>query len=150
MIALMQEVLAALRGTIERVEWQGAQVEARAAAAEARADALCDHVTAMREQLADAHAGLQAAAAVDARTEQDNGRAEVVLSAERARADALRATIDELKAGQALMMDLHSSGLHAAQHDAVVAQQAAAELRQATDGRRGSWHGSGQLGGTDE
>jgi hypothetical protein len=128
MIELMQEALAALRGTIERVEWQGAQVEARAAAAEARADALRDHVTAMREQLADAHAALQAAAVADARTEraeQDKRRAEVALNAERARADVLRTTIDELKAGQALMVDLHARELAAA-------QQAAAELRQAT------------------
>jgi hypothetical protein len=139
MIALMQEALAALRGTIERVEWQGDQAEARAVAAEARADALRDHVIAMREQLADAHAALQAAAAADARTERaehDKRRAEAALSAERARADALCTTIDELRAGQALMMDMHDRELAVAQHDALAAQQVAAELRQAAEAER--------------
>jgi hypothetical protein len=98
MIELMQEALAALRGTIERVEWQGAQAEARAAAADARTE----------------------------RAEQDKRRAEVALSAERARADVLRSTIDELKAGQALMMDLHARELAAA-HEAAAEQRQAAE-----------------------
>jgi hypothetical protein len=104
MIELMQEALAALRGTIERVEWQGAQAEARAAAADARTE----------------------------RAEQDKRRAEVALSAERARADALRSTIDELKAGQALMMDLHARELAAAQEAAAELRQAAEAGPQAT------------------
>jgi hypothetical protein len=78
--------------------------EARAERAEqgrdgerALADALRDRLNAMQEQLADAHAALQAAAAAEARTEQaerDRKRAEVGWDAERARADALRERID--------------------------------------------------------
>jgi hypothetical protein len=67
MIALMQQALDALRGTIERLERQADQAEARAAAADARAE----------------------------RAEQDKRRAEAALSAERARADALRTTIQQ-------------------------------------------------------
>ncbi|HEX7199248.1 MAG TPA: hypothetical protein VF213_07210, partial [Dongiaceae bacterium] len=84
MAELMQEALDALRRTLERVEWQGDQAEAKVAAAEARADAerqraedlraqidaLRDRVVAMREQLADAHAALQAAETAGARAER--------------------------------------------------------------------------------
>jgi hypothetical protein len=79
------------------------------------------------------------AAAADARTEpaeQDKRRAEAALSAERTRADALRTTIDELKAGQSLMQDMHARELAVAQHDALVAQQAAADLRLAAEAAR--------------
>jgi hypothetical protein len=78
-------------------------------------------------------------------------RAEAGRDAERARADALRTTIEELKAGQALMTDMHARELAVAQHDAAAAQQAAAELRQAEAERkarglvarlREAWRGS--------
>jgi hypothetical protein len=58
-------------------------------------------------------------------------RAEADRDAERAQAQALRTAIDELKAGQALMIGMHARELAVARHDAVAAQQAAAELRQA-------------------
>jgi hypothetical protein len=82
--------------------------EARAERAEqgrdaerARADALRDRLTTMQEQLADAHAALQAAESADARAKQaeaDRERAEAGWDAERGRAGALRAQIDELNA----------------------------------------------------
>jgi hypothetical protein len=129
MIELMQEALAALRGSIERVERQGDQAEARAAAAEAHAAALRDHVAAMREQLADAHAALQAAAEAGARTERaerDKQRAEAALNAERARADGLHEQI------VALRIQL------TARQEVVDAAEA---IRQADDARlaRGRW-----------
>jgi hypothetical protein len=52
------------------------------------------------------------------------------------RVDELRATIDELKAGQALMTDIHARELAVAQHDAQAGQQAAVELRQAEAERK--------------
>ena len=58
-------------------------------------------------------------------------KAETAIAAEHARADALRTAIDELKAGQALMADIHARELAVAQHDAQAGQQAAAALRQA-------------------
>jgi hypothetical protein len=68
-------------------------------------------------------------------------RAEAGWDAERARADALHTSIAELKAGQALMIDMHARELAVAKHDALAAQQAAAELRRAEDERRarGRW-----------
>ena len=63
-------------------------------------------------------------------------RAEAGRDAERARADALRTTIDELKAGQTLMTDMHARKLAGAKHDALAAQQAAAVLRQAETERK--------------
>jgi hypothetical protein len=46
-------------------------------------------------------------------------------------AGRLGAAIDELKAGQTLMAEMHARELAVAQHDAQAGQQAAAELRQA-------------------
>jgi hypothetical protein len=53
----------------------------------------------------------------------------------------LRTSIEELKAGEALMIDMHARELAVARHDALAAQQAAAELRQADAERRarGRW-----------
>ena len=58
-------------------------------------------------------------------------RAEAGRDAERARAEALHTTIDELKA-----TEMHARELAVAQHDAQVMQQAAAELRRAEAERR--------------
>ena len=55
-------------------------------------------------------------------------RAEAGRDAERAEADALRPRSMELRAGQAMMIDMHARELALAQHDALAAQQAAAEL----------------------
>jgi hypothetical protein len=68
-------------------------------------------------------------------------RAEAGMDAERARAEALRSTIDELIAGQAMMAETHTRERAVAQHDAHAAQQAVAELRRAEAERkaRGSW-----------
>jgi hypothetical protein len=67
------------------------------------------------------------------------GRAERVeagMDAVRTEAAGLRTTIDELKAGQALMTSMHTRELTVAQHDARAGQQAAAELRQAEATRK--------------
>jgi hypothetical protein len=64
-------------------------------------------------------------------------RAEAGRDAERARAEALRSTIDELMAGQAMMAEMHSRELAVAQHDAHAAKQAVAELRRAEAERKG-------------
>ena len=63
-------------------------------------------------------------------------RAEADGDAERARAEVLRTVIDELKAEQALMTERHARELAVARHDALAAQQSAAELRQAEEERR--------------
>jgi hypothetical protein len=64
-------------------------------------------------------------------------RAEAGRDAERARAEAMRSTIDELIAGQAMMAEMHSRELAVAQHDAHAAKQAVAELRRAEAERKG-------------
>jgi hypothetical protein len=51
-------------------------------------------------------------------------------------AETLQVAIDELKAGQAMMQDMHASELAVAQHDAQAGQQAAAELRRAEAERK--------------
>jgi len=64
-------------------------------------------------------------------------RAEAGRDAERVRAEVLRTSIEELKAGEALMIDMHARELAAvARHDALAAQQVATELRQAEAERR--------------
>jgi hypothetical protein len=69
--------------------------------------------------------------------------AERVLTAERERADVLRTTINELKAGQELMHDMHARELdraraqaHEARAQAQEAQEAAEELRQTEAARK--------------
>jgi hypothetical protein len=63
-------------------------------------------------------------------------RAEAGRDAERVEADGLRTAIVELKAGQELMIDMHNRELAVARHDALAAQQAAAELRRAGEAAR--------------
>ncbi len=64
-------------------------------------------------------------------------RAEAARDAERALAEALRSTIDELMAGQATMAEMHSRELAVAQHDAHAAKQAITELRRAEAAGKG-------------
>jgi chromosome segregation ATPase len=114
-IATLHSVIDGLRASIARAEDRAGRAETdrdaervRADRAEAdrsedrrRADDLRDRLTAMQEQLADAHAALQAAAEADARAKQaerNRERAEASLDAERGRAGSLRAQIDELNA----------------------------------------------------
>jgi chromosome segregation ATPase len=87
-IALAEQTMAVLK-----------EAEARVAAESGRADMLRDRLNAMQEQLADAHAALQAAEAGDART----ARAETDRDEERARADDLRAQIDAFNAELVVM-----------------------------------------------
>jgi len=68
-------------------------------------------------------------------------RAEAGRDAERVRAEVLRTSIEQLKAWEALMIDMHARELAVARHDALAAQQVATELRQAEAERRarGRW-----------
>ena len=67
-------------------------------------------------------------------------RAEADRDAEHGRAEVLRAVIDELKAEQALTTEVRARELAVARHDALAAQQSAAELRHA----KAEWRGRGR------
>jgi hypothetical protein len=118
----------ALRAQIDELnaELVVARAEADRALAEERqrVDRLNEQVEALSAEVVRAE---EQAEAVVGRAE----RAEAGRDAERVRAEALRTSIDELKARQALMIDMHARELAVARHDALAAQQAAAELRQA-------------------
>ena len=124
----------ALRAQIDELKGEMAAASAEAARAlvgeRQRADRLNKQVATLSAELV--RAKKQAEAFVG-RAE----RAEADRAAERTRADALRTTIDELKAGQALTADMHARELAMAQHDALTAQDAAEGLRRADhDARR--------------
>ena len=118
----------ALRAQIDelKAELVAFRAEADRAVAEERlrADRLSEQVEALSAKVV--RAEKQAEAAV--------GRAELAEAgrgAERAEAEALRTTIDELKAGQALMTEMHARELAVAQDAARRAEEAAEALRQA-------------------
>ena len=94
-----------------------------------RVDALSADVVRAEKQ-ADAAEAAHRVVAVRADT------AETAIAAERARADALRTAIDELKAGQALMVDIHARELAVTRQDALAIQEWAAELRRAETARK--------------
>ena len=123
----------ALRAQIDelKAEMAVASAEAERALAEERqrADRLNKQVEALSAKVVRAEKQAEAAAG---RAE----RAEAGKDAERARADALRTAIDELKAGQALMIDMHARELAVARQDALAVQEWAAELRQAETERK--------------
>ena len=123
----------ALRAQIDelKAEMAVASAEAERALAEERqrADRLNKQVEALSAEVVGAK---KQAEAVVGRAE----RAEAGRDAERAEADGLRTAIAELKAGQELMIDMHARELAVARHDALAAQQAAAELRQAEAERK--------------
>jgi chromosome segregation ATPase len=127
-----------LRAQIDKLnaEMVVARAEADRALAEERqrADRLSERVEALSAEVLQAEK--QTEAVVD-RAE----RAEAGMDAARARAEALRTSIDELKAGQAMMVEMHARELAMALHDALAAQQAAVELRLAEEARkaRGRW-----------
>jgi chromosome segregation ATPase len=125
----------ALRAQIDELnaEMAMARAEADRALAEERqrAHRLSERVDTLQTEIRQAEARAEA-------TNADRRAAEARVEAERARAEALRSTIDELKAGQARMTEMHARELVAAQLDAQAAQQVAAELRLAEreDGRK--------------
>ena len=123
----------ALRAQIDELnaELVVARAEADRALAEERqrADRLNEQVEALSAEVVRAE---KQAEAVVGRAE----RAEAGRDAEHARAEALRSTIDELMAGQAMMAEMHARELAVAQHDAHAAQQAVAELRRAEAERK--------------
>ena len=94
-----------------------------------RADRLNEQVEALSAEVV--RAEKQAEAAVG-RAE----RAAAARNAERARVEALHTTIDELKARQTLMTEMHARELAVAQHDAQVTEEAAAEVRRSEAERR--------------
>jgi hypothetical protein len=122
-----------LRAQIDELnaEMVGARAEADRALAEERqrAGRLSERVEALSAEVVRTEKQTEA---VVGRAE----RAEAGRDAERARAEALRTSIDELKAGQAMMAKTHARELAAAQHDALAAQQAAVELRLAEEARK--------------
>jgi DNA repair exonuclease SbcCD ATPase subunit len=128
----------ALRAQIDELnaELVVARAEADRVVAEERqrVDRLKEQVEALSAEVVRAE---KLAEAVVGRAE----RAEAGRDAERVRAEVLRTSIEELKAGEALMIDMHARELAVARHDALAAQQAAAELRQANAERRarGRW-----------
>ena len=139
----------ALRAQIDELnaEMVVARAEADRALAEERqrADRLNEQVEALSAEVVRAE---KQAEAVVGRAE----RAEAGRDAERARAEALHTTIDELKAGQTTMMDMHARELAAAQHDAWRGNR---RLRSYAgprpSGRRGGlWRGSGRRGGGND
>jgi hypothetical protein len=101
-----------------------ANAEAERALAEERqrADRLNEQVEALTAEVV--RAEKQAEAAVGRAERAETGR-----DTARAQAEALRTTIDELKAEQALVAEMHARELAVARHDALAGQQAAAELR---------------------
>jgi hypothetical protein len=158
---LMAGALAALEGAVAALQEQLGQANTRADRAEARADDLRAQIDVLNAEMVATGAEADRAMAdermradrlnerVDAlsadltRAEADRrvaevraDKAETAIAAEHARADALRTAIDELKAGQALMADIHARDLAVAQHDAQAGQQAAAVLRQAEAARK--------------
>jgi DNA repair exonuclease SbcCD ATPase subunit len=93
-LAALEDAVAVLREQFDVANSRAERAEADRADERQRADDLRDRLIAMQEQLADAHAALQAAAAADARAEQaEKGR-----EAERARADALQERLGEMLA----------------------------------------------------
>jgi hypothetical protein len=108
-----------------------ANAEAERALAEERqrADRLNEQVEALSAEVV--RAEKQAEAAVGRAERAEAGR-----DAERARAEALRTTIDQLKAEQVLMTEMHTRELAVAQRDALAAQQSAEALRPANAERR--------------
>ena len=123
----------ALRAQIDELnaELVVANAEAERALAEERqrADRLNKQVEALSAEVVRAE---KQAEAVVGRAE----RAEAGRDAERAEAEALRTSIDEQKAGQAVMMDMHARELAVARKDALAIQEWAAELRRAEIARK--------------
>jgi hypothetical protein len=107
----------------------GAEADRALAEERQRADRLSERVEALSAKVVWAE---KQAEAVEGRAE----RAEAGRDAERARAEALHTSIDELTAGQAMMAKMHARELAVAEHDAMAAQQAAEALRQAEVARK--------------
>jgi hypothetical protein len=143
--ALAQSADAAAR--TDRLSEQLAEARRDLAAAEAAASEARRALDIAVQQAADAQAAADAAQARQVETEAETAvlRADVesahrlVTEAQDAReqTEALRTTVEELKAGQAMMADSHARDLAVAEHDARAAQQAASELRRAEEARKG-------------
>jgi chromosome segregation ATPase len=123
----------ALRAQIDELNAEMAVASAEAdrvlAEERQRADRLNKQMEALSAKVVRAEKQVEAAVG---RAEQ----AEAGRDAEHAEADALRTSIDELKAGQAMMVDMYTRELALARHDVLASQQAAAKLRQAEAARK--------------
>ena len=106
-LAALEDAVAALREQLDAANARAERAEADRAEERQRADDLRDRLTAMQEQLADAHAALQAAESADARavraeasrdTERQRAdQAERGREADRARADVLQAKLNDMQ-----------------------------------------------------
>jgi hypothetical protein len=139
-LAALEDAVSGLRDQLEVANARAERAEADRSDERLRADDLRDRLIMMQQQLADAHVALQEAEVSDARSE----RAEAEIDAERAKADALRERVDDLQAGQQLMMDMHARALAAVQSDldmtraqATTAHDALKAVRQAQAERKG-------------
>ena len=159
-LAALEDAVATLREQLERTEQDRDGERQRADELRTQLEALNAEMASMRaeaDKAADLSANMDAALALadrvtsvaaDAVARAD--RAEAAITGERQRADALRdrieamgVQVDELRAGQAMMADMHARELAVAQHDAEPLRQAATRR-----GRRGGcWRGSGRRGG---
>ena len=121
--------------------------ERRIADERARADALRDRLTTMQEQLADAHAALQAAEVATTRAQQAEAsrdtecqradQAERGREADRARADVLQAKLDDVQVQLTARQEVIDAAevIRKADDDARLARGRWARLRAAWRGR---------------
>ena len=103
----LEAAIATLREQLEQANSRADRAEAARDAERAQVDALRDRLNAMQEQLADAHAALEAATGADARAHRAEAdrdaervradRAEQGREADRSRADALQAKINAMQ-----------------------------------------------------
>jgi hypothetical protein len=119
-IATLRDMVGGLRDTVARAETRAVHAEQRAIEAEAVSAAKDVRVT-----------------QAEAEADRARGVAREALQA----AETLRTSVDELKAGQTMMQDMHVRELEQARAAAQLARDAAASVRQADEARkaRGRW-----------
>ena len=141
-LAVLEDALGALREQLNAANARADHAETGRAEERRRADDLRERLIAMQEQLADAHAALQAAAEAGARAgraeqgrDEERGRADradAALTAERARADALRDRLD----AQAGDLSLVKAAIDRTQAEARAARERAEALQREDDARK--------------
>jgi chromosome segregation ATPase len=131
-IALADQTVALLRDAVARAD----RAEAAVAADRSRADTLRDRLTTMQDQLADAHASLQAAELAESRVAAAEGRAdraEQAIAGERDRAAAALARLDAMQEQLAAAAEAEDQ----ARRQRQAAQDNADAMREADAARRG-------------
>jgi hypothetical protein len=127
-VQMLREQLAGAQQQVQAANARAERAEAGRDAERARADALRERIEDLQTQLTARQEMIDAPEAAAARAERGE-------EAERNHAGSMR-IIDELKAGQTVMEDIHARELAVAQYDADAGQQAAAELRLAGAARK--------------